>query len=719
MKAKLRRGTILFLSVMLTAAMLCGMTLSAVDTPDRGGRLYRGMFSYTGNKDTFYYGDSYFDVSGDADNEHLRTFSAALAFSVLGTSGEDTKELMTNIGMEPDRIVMEDMVRGTPDTIGTVIAKKQLKDQPLVAVAIRGSDYAGEWANNVTAGTDGDASGFAAAAAKVAQRIQTYLSDNDIAKAKIWVVGYSRAGGIANLVGKAMNEDPGAFCTTAEDIYVYTYEAPRCSEDDTLYKNIHNIFDVNDLVPHFYPESWGLHLNGIEEKIGDPSDTMTAKCFHVATEGYIKEISERPKSEFLRQFEEFAGSTVSRASYAASTEQHLSALCDICLSKSHEERKALLDYLAKVGELAQSYPNLKTLVMNLLNDPDSEYNINTISALLSGWLDEARESVQPPFTDGEYATIQNAVRPMVTFFLTLADVDVDYHEKVGTKTTYYNFYHLVTLFANIKEFVMPHLNVNVFEKLKQMDSYYTAGVRIKPGDVIIGQNRYTFDENGWPLEDIVRASGFTEQDMEIWRNGYELRINNELTEIDEPDIELYLKAAGKFDKSMSMYKFYELDMTKSVGFKTYPIDKSIKLKDNPICLTVPQEIAKKCVRYGVARVDDDGAYKLDTEIVKLDNGDTQLWVNGIYPAFYASAIDDRRWCTVADVDRDDEVSAMDVTHIQRNLASLEDFDDVQKVIADVDGDGKMSVVDSTWISRWLVKQEVPYAIGDLMEITEI
>ena len=718
MKAKLRRGAIIFLSVLLTAAMLCGMTVSAADTADRGVRLYRGTFYYTGNKDTFYYGDSYFDFAGDADNEHLRTFSAALAFSVLGTSGEDTIELMTNIGMEPDSIVMEDMVSGTPDTIGTVIAKKQLKDQPLVAVAIRGSDYAGEWANNVTVGTEDDASGFAAAAAKVAQRIQTYLNDNDIAKAKIWVVGYSRAGGVANLIGKAMNEDPGAFRTNAEDIYVYTYEAPRCSENDTVYKNIHNIFDVNDLVPHFYPESWGLHLNGVAEKIGDPSDTMTAKCFHVATEGYIKEIAERPKSEFLRQFEDFAGSTVSRASYAASTEQHLSALCDICLSKSHEERKAMLDYLAKVGELAQSYPNLKTLVMNLLNDPDSEYNINTISTLASGWLDEARQSVQPPFTDEEYAAIQNAVRPMVAFFLTLADVDVDYHEKVGTKTTYYNFYHLVTLVANIKEFVMPHLNINVFEKLKQMDSYYTAGVRIKPGDVIIGQNRYTFDENGWPLEDIVRASGSTERDMEIWRNGYELRINNELTEIAEPDIELYLKAAGKFDKSMSMYKFYELGMTKTVGFRTHPVDKSIKLKDNPVCLTVPQEIAKECVRYGVARVDDDGSYNLVTEIVKLDNGDTQLWVNGIYPAVYASAIDDRRWCTRADVDLDDEVTVVDATHIQRHLADMEEFDDLQKITSDVDGDGETTIVDSSWIQRFLASQMVPYAIGEMMEITE-
>ena len=303
MKSKLRRSAILFLSIILTAAMLFSVTASAATTlTDRGIRLYRGTFNYTGNKDTFYYDDSYFDSPGDSENEHLRTFSAAMAFSVLGTSGEDTVELMTNIGMDTDSIVMEDMVKGTPGTIGTIIAKKELKGMPLIAVAIRGSDYAGEWANNVMAGAEGDASGFAAAAAKVSQRIQTYLDDNGIEKAKIWVVGYSRAGGVADLVGKAMNEDPKAFRTSADDIYVYTYEAPRCSADDTEYKNIYNIFDVNDLVPHFYPEGWGLHLNGVQVKVGDPSDTMMSKCFHVATEGYIKEIAERPKSAFFRHF---------------------------------------------------------------------------------------------------------------------------------------------------------------------------------------------------------------------------------------------------------------------------------------------------------------------------------------------------------------------------------------------------------------------------------
>ena len=725
MKKIIRRSTALFLAVLLAATMLFGTAVTAVESTDRGVRLYRGTFHYTGNKDEFYYYDSYFGAPGDVENEHLRTFSAAMAFSVMGTSPQDTVDLMTDIGMEPDSIVMDDMVWGTPDTIGTIIAKKELSDMPLIAVVVRGSDYAAEWANNMVCGSEGDAAGFAASAAKVSDRIQAYLSANDITQAKIWVVGYSRAGGVANLVGRAMNEDPAAYCTTADDIYVYTYEAPRCSADDTVYNNIYNIYDVNDLVPHLYPEEWDLHLNGVQVPIGDPEDTTTAKCFYLAAENYMKEIGERPKSTFLNDFEAFAASTVSRETYETCYEPYFSSLCEICLSKSRAERQVLLDYLSKVGELIKNYPKLSNLVWNLIGDLDSETNINTVTTLLSGWLDEARESVDPPFTDEEYASLQEAVRPVVTFMLKLADADIKYKETDGNgKTTTYSLYHLVTLFANIKDFVLPHINTYVFEKLKNMDSYYTAGVRITPGDVYIGEMRYTFNDYGWPLEDTLQYAGFSEEDLQIWRNGYDIRLENVLTLIPDPDMDLYIAAAGKFDKSMSMYEFYELTMTKTVGFRSYPVDPEetpVKLKENPICLTVPQEIAKKCVRYGVVRVDDLGVnhqYRLDKRVEFNENGDALLWVDAVYPAIYASAIDDRRWCTSADVDRDDEVTVMDVTHTQRYLANMESFDDVQIIAADVDGDKMTTAVDVTWIQRYLAELNVPYDIGKEISLQE-
>lgn len=725
MKMMIRRGTAVFLAVLLMAMTLFGTAATATDTTDRGLKLYRGTFHYIDQEDTFYYGDSYFAASGCDKNEHLRTMSAALAFSVLGTRPQDTVDLMTNIGMEPDSVVMDDMVWGTSDTIGSIIAKKELDDMPLIAVAIRGSDYAGEWANNMYVGTEDDADGFEASAAKVSERIKAYLAANNITQAKLWVVGYSRAGGVANLVGRAINEDPDAFCTSEDDIFVYTYEAPRCSADAAVYKNIHNVFDINELVPHVCPEAWDMHLNGVEEKIGDPDETVMAKCFNLAAENYMKDIGERSKSEFLDQFDDFVGNAIDRDTYATAYQPYICRLCEICLSKNREERQVLVDYLTKVGELIQNYPQLGVVVFSVLGDPDSELNINLVSNLLSGWLDEAKEEVNPPFTDEEYAEVQEAVRPLVTFMLTLADADRYYQETNDKgRIVKYPFYHLITLFANIEDFIMPHYSPNVFKQLKDLDSYYTAGVRIKPGDVYIGQNRYTFDDNGWPLEDIVKAAGFTAEDIKTWCNGYDLRLENVLTKIDEPSMELYLAAAGKFDKSMSMYEFYELSMTKTVGFHSYPVDPEetpVKLKDNPICLTIPQETAKKCVRYGVVRVDDFGVnhqYRLDTDVVKLDNGDVELWVNAMRPAVYASAIDDRRWCTTADVDYDDTVTVLDVTHIQRNLAYLEDFNITQKCASDVDGDSETTILDVTYIQRYLANLSVPYSLGETKAIPE-
>ena len=144
MKTKIRRSVILFLSVLLTASMLFGMTVTAVDTADRGVRVYSGTFRYSGYKDTYYYADSFFDIPSDKENEHLRTISAALAFSASGNSAENTVELLTNLGMDQQSIVAEDMVKGTRDTIGTVIAHKNIGDEALVAVVIRGNDYDGE-----------------------------------------------------------------------------------------------------------------------------------------------------------------------------------------------------------------------------------------------------------------------------------------------------------------------------------------------------------------------------------------------------------------------------------------------------------------------------------------------------------------------------------------------------------------------------------------------
>lgn len=56
---------------------------------------------------------------------------------------------------------------------------------------------------------------------------------------------------------------------------------------------------------------------------------------------------------------------------------------------------------------------------------------------------------------------------------------------------------------------------------------------------------------------------------------------------------------------------------------------------------------------------------------------------------------------IGDVDRDGEITIIDATMIQRDLAGIVDLDRVQRYLADTDGDGEDSILDATAIQRWL------------------
>ena len=93
----------------------------------------------------------------------------------------------------------------TLDTVGTAIANKKDGNNNIVAIAIRGEKYDSEWGNNFIVGESGDAKGFSDSSVKVINRIKKYISDNDLDNVKLWIVGYSRAGAIADLTGVYIN----------------------------------------------------------------------------------------------------------------------------------------------------------------------------------------------------------------------------------------------------------------------------------------------------------------------------------------------------------------------------------------------------------------------------------------------------------------------------------------------------------------------------------
>ena len=64
---------------------------------------------------------------------------------------------------------------------------------------------------------------------------------------------------------------------------------------------------------------------------------------------------------------------------------------------------------------------------------------------------------------------------------------------------------------------------------------------------------------------------------------------------------------------------------------------------------------------------------------------------------------------------DDEVDALDATMIQRYIASLTDFDGVQKEAADYDHDGEISMIDVTLILRSVAQINIPKYCGGSFE----
>lgn len=67
---------------------------------------------------------------------------------------------------------------------------------------------------------------------------------------------------------------------------------------------------------------------------------------------------------------------------------------------------------------------------------------------------------------------------------------------------------------------------------------------------------------------------------------------------------------------------------------------------------------------------------------------------------------------IGDADSDGDVTVIDVTLIQRKLASFPISGTFSDQAADVDGDGDVTVLDATFIQRFLADMEVPYPINE-------
>ena len=433
---------------------------------------------------TYFYSDDYFLSSGKESDEHLRTMSAFMAFYLSGSSDDPVDTygaLLKDLGFHD--IAAYDMDEITTDSIGCVIAYKTVGGVPVIAVQLRGSDYKNEWASNFQAGVSGDFSGFADSAEKVIELIKAYMLEIGMKKAKFWVTGYSRAGAVANLVGKELNERPDLYETTADDIYVYTYEAPRCTVAPVPYENIHNIIDSNDVVTQVYPAVWDAGRHGIDEEIGNLDEMMMSKRFSLS-EPYIRDFRETNMSEFVSEFVDFVGINIDRQTYAESLQDHISGLIDMYYSLSETEKTAFDAFFQKFAENLQADPELSGIIGRLMFNVNYERTINSVTEFLINNLEKTAQTEGKPFGEENYNKVTEAVEPLVRALMPVVDADVvNAFQNEKGKTVYASFYHIVTFFTNISDIISHHYAGAVAEKLEAMDSFYVKREAEILGDV--------------------------------------------------------------------------------------------------------------------------------------------------------------------------------------------------------------------------------------------
>ncbi len=148
----------------------------------------------------------------------------------------------------------------TSDDAAVGICSMKLPDgRTLVAAAVRGGGYGGEWSSNMRVGNTEYHEGFMLSSTSVKTQIEEYIKEQGIDNAAIWLTGYSRGAAVAGLTGARLANEYGQ-----ENIYCYTFATPRAYRGSTSYKCIHNIINPADPVTYVPFDEWGYSRIGVD-----------------------------------------------------------------------------------------------------------------------------------------------------------------------------------------------------------------------------------------------------------------------------------------------------------------------------------------------------------------------------------------------------------------------------------------------------------------------
>ena len=231
--------------------------------------------------DSFIYSDSFFEQSAYTANLHLAIVSLVLAETSISAKDVDYSEksknlteFLTNVGFQDIAVNDDYKIKPTENTFAVAVAYKQLGDTVLLAIVPRSAGYEVEWGDNFNIGSTGLHAGYENARNKCLEFAKEYISSrSDVFNnktVKVWVSGYSRGAGVANVIGAALDDDSTGYIglnVSQENIFTYTFGSPLTASSDlnpsdAKYNNIHNYYSDYDMSTMMPLATWGFNRFG-------------------------------------------------------------------------------------------------------------------------------------------------------------------------------------------------------------------------------------------------------------------------------------------------------------------------------------------------------------------------------------------------------------------------------------------------------------------------
>ena len=472
--------------------------------------------------DTIKYSDSYFDAPSPGDHPELRAVSYALALAgyenqadgyPIDSSVANPKliDFLTQLGFS-DYQSWDVASEEDGHSFGTTIGYKTLESgQELIVVAPRNYNYMTEWLSNFNVGTSGDHAGFSESADLMVGRFDEYVSDHNFADYKVWVVGYSRGGAVVDLFAKKINENIDNYMLAAEDFYVYTFGAPRASVTETLYSNIHDVKDGNDLLlGYVFPKLWGFYNTGVYEEIhpadleittsmidiSDLADSSRAMNLLSSNEGVTKEVGAVNGREFMDAWLEFVTENgLTREYFDTEVKQPLSAIMKVYQLRTLDTQSNLLNFIkstdgglagrvagnafadllmggygSSMEEALDNFPPYQDLV-KILRGTATDADVDDFLAHLINYMEEYDDygdlsGTDLEITEEEFEIIKENLPKLIKALAPLIIADAEYTQNTFGED--YSLFYTYSLVDNAGKLVTGHIPESIMPILKSL-----------------------------------------------------------------------------------------------------------------------------------------------------------------------------------------------------------------------------------------------------------